>query len=98
VAPGLRDSKAGDDLVRAACGDAPEVETVAALPSAALAEVEGHGGGSTPELLGKGGVTLGDGGERVAEAADQLERNVEGIEGHVTTPLGWGSPSPAQVP
>ncbi len=74
------------------------MEAVATLAPPALAEVQGDGGGGAPELLGEGGVALSQGGEGLAEAADQVERDVEGTEGHVTTPFGWGSPSPAQVP
>jgi len=37
VVPGLRDTKAGDDLIGAAGGDAPQVDAVATMAAAALA-------------------------------------------------------------
>jgi hypothetical protein len=98
MAPRLRHAKAGDDLVGATSSHSPEVDAVPALAAAPFAEVEGDGGGGPAKLLGEFRVTLGDGGEWLAELADHLEGDIEGVERHVRLLLGGVRPLPAQVP
>jgi hypothetical protein len=93
VTPGLGDPEGSGDLCGAAGGDAPEMEAVLTLAAPALAEVEGNGGGGAAELLGKVRVALGDGGEGFAQGADEVEGDIEGIEGPEGSFSGGGCPS-----
>jgi hypothetical protein len=98
MAPGLGDAQAGDDLVGAAGGDAPEVEAVAAVPAATLAEVEGTEAAARRSCWARDAsrsATAARGSRRLRIMSSETSKASKGM---VTTPCGWVSPSSAQVP